>query len=172
MAHPIYAWIEGTKQGAISGFGSWGSQDSRVGLEDSTFIVGVEAKVTSPKDVRTGMATGARQHHPIKLTKRVDKATPLLYAALVNNESLKLKVKFYRSDPTGTGSEINYYTIELENAHVAEITDAYRYPMSAADLNDDHYPLEVVQFTYQKIVWTWNDGGVTGTDDWTAPSIG
>ena len=28
---------------------------------------------------------------------------------------------------------------------------------------------EEIAFTYQKIEWTWNDGGLTAMDDWEAP---
>jgi type VI secretion system secreted protein Hcp len=28
---------------------------------------------------------------------------------------------------------------------------------------------EEITLTYQKIQWTWNDGGVTASDDWEAP---
>ena len=28
---------------------------------------------------------------------------------------------------------------------------------------------EQVAFTYQKIIWTWNDGGITAADDWASP---
>ena len=26
-----------------------------------------------------------------------------------------------------------------------------------------------LEFTYQKIEWTWVDGGITASDDWEAP---
>jgi type VI secretion system secreted protein Hcp len=29
--------------------------------------------------------------------------------------------------------------------------------------------LETISFTYQKIEWTWVDGGITAQDDWEAP---
>jgi type VI secretion system secreted protein Hcp len=29
--------------------------------------------------------------------------------------------------------------------------------------------MEDIQFTYQKIEWTWNDGGITAGDDWESP---
>lgn len=29
-------------------------------------------------------------------------------------------------------------------------------------------PYEEVAFTYEKIQWTWNDGGITAEDDWEA----
>jgi type VI secretion system secreted protein Hcp len=28
---------------------------------------------------------------------------------------------------------------------------------------------EEISFTYQKIEWTWTDGGITADDDWEAP---
>jgi type VI secretion system secreted protein Hcp len=28
---------------------------------------------------------------------------------------------------------------------------------------------EEVAFTYQKIIWTWNEGGITSEDDWESP---
>jgi type VI secretion system secreted protein Hcp len=28
---------------------------------------------------------------------------------------------------------------------------------------------EEVSFTYQRIEWTWNEGGITASDDWEMP---
>jgi type VI secretion system secreted protein Hcp len=33
----------------------------------------------------------------------------------------------------------------------------------------DHGTAETWSFTYQKITWTWLDGGITAQDDWEAP---
>ncbi len=30
---------------------------------------------------------------------------------------------------------------------------------------------EEVAFTYQKIEWTWMDGGITAMDDWESPVV-
>jgi type VI secretion system secreted protein Hcp len=30
---------------------------------------------------------------------------------------------------------------------------------------------EEITLTYQKIQWTWNDGGVTASDDWETPIV-
>ena len=30
---------------------------------------------------------------------------------------------------------------------------------------------EEIAFTYQKITWTWKDGGITADDDWEAPRV-
>jgi type VI secretion system secreted protein Hcp len=49
-----------------------------------------------------------------------------------------------------------YYTVELRNASIATIGE--RYPNT-----------ETVSFCYQKIIWTWTEGGITAEDDWEAP---
>jgi len=28
-----------------------------------------------------------------------------------------------------------------------------------------------VSFVYQKIIWTWTDGGITAEDDWESPAV-
>ena len=30
---------------------------------------------------------------------------------------------------------------------------------------------EHIAFTYQKVIWTWKDGGITAEDDWEAPVV-
>ena len=57
--------------------------------------------------------------------------------------------------------------MKLTNANIASI--AFRMP------NNKHPDLmkfteyEEIAFTYQKISWTWTDGGITAEDDWEAP---
>ena len=31
--------------------------------------------------------------------------------------------------------------------------------------------MEEVSFAYQKIQWTWVDGGITASDDWESPIV-
>jgi type VI secretion system secreted protein Hcp len=30
---------------------------------------------------------------------------------------------------------------------------------------------EEIAFTYQKIIWTWKDGGIEAQDDWESPVV-
>jgi type VI secretion system secreted protein Hcp len=46
-------------------------------------------------------------------------------------------------------------TIKLTNASIASRVE--------------HGMQEQIGFTYQKITWTWIDGGVSAEDDWEAP---
>ena len=69
--------------------------------------------------------------------------------ALVSNENLtQVLIGMLRN-----GNQV--MTIKLTNASVA----------SRIQKGD----FETVSFTYQKITWTWVDGGITAEDDWEAP---
>ena len=69
--------------------------------------------------------------------------------ALVNNENLtSVLIGLLRN-----GTQVA--TIKLTNASVSH------YVQHGGDVT--------VEFTYQKITWTWVDGGITASDDWEAP---
>ena len=91
-----------------------------------------------------------------------------LHAAQASNESFKRwELDLYTSQlPVGAGSgaEVLYFTIKLTNASIA----SFRTEMP----NNKHADLaklntfEEIAFTYQKIEWTWTDGGLSTQDDW------
>lgn len=37
--------------------------------------------------------------------------------------------------------------------------------------NMKHEVREHVSFTYQKIIWVWEDGGIMAEDDWETPNV-
>jgi type VI secretion system secreted protein Hcp len=112
-------------------------------------LIGLSHAIVSPRDAASGLPTGKRQHKPLVITKQIDKATPLLLNALVTNENLTQVVITLRQG----GQAVS--TIKLTNASIAE--------------RQQHGLTESISFTYQKIEWTWLDGGVTATDDWESP---
>ena len=162
MALNAYLKLKGSKQGDIKG------SVTQKGREDSIMVIAVSHDVVSPRDAASGLPTGKRQHKPFIITKEVDKSSPLLYNALVNNESItSWTLQFWQPDPKGV--EKQHYSIELENAQIAGIRLEMlnnKYPE-----NMDHKEREQGSFTYQKIVWTWQDGGITAEDDWEAPVV-
>ncbi|HJX48878.1 MAG TPA: type VI secretion system tube protein TssD [Gaiellaceae bacterium] len=112
-------------------------------------LTGLSHEIISPRDPASGLATGKRQHKPIVFTKQLDSTTPLLLNALVTNETLtSVLIGLLRN-----GQQVA--TIKLTNASVADYTD--------------HGDTEHWSLTYQKIEWTWVDGGITASDDWEAP---
>lgn len=153
----INMWIEGENQGEMKG----GCTEE--GLEDSIKVFGYSHNIISPRDAASGLPTGKRQHMPLVVVKEIDQATPLLFNALAANEKLlTIKLEFRRYNPDSQQVEW-YFTIDLLNAAIASIQD-----YSAGTM---HNPMETVSFAYQKITWTWTDGGYTAEDDWEAPNV-
>jgi type VI secretion system secreted protein Hcp len=162
MALNAYLRLTGEIQGEING------SVTQAGREDSILVISVGHQVTSPRDAASGMPTGKRQHKPITITKEVDKSTPLLYMALANNENITdWNLRFWR--PSHSGKEIQFYTVQLVNARVVDI----RFEMLNNNYpeNMQHAEREHVSFTYQKIIWTYENGGITAEDDWEAPIV-
>lgn len=162
MALNSYLTCEGETQGKIEGSNT---QSGREGLME---IYGWSHEVISPRDAASGLPTGKRQHKPVTVTKPVDKATPLLLNVLTNNENLKTwKLECWR--PSKAGKEEQFYTIELMNGNISGIRAEQlnnKYPE-----NMNHEVREHISFTYQKVTWTWKDGGITAEDDWEAPAV-
>ncbi|MEA2717750.1 MAG: type secretion system secreted protein Hcp [Actinomycetota bacterium] len=159
MALNAYLTLKGQKQGDIKG------GVTQKGREGSILVHAVSHQIVSPRDPASGLPTGKRMHKPLVVTKELDKATPLLYRALVANENLvECTLRCWRPSPQGL--EQQHFTIKLTNASIASIE--FRLPDNRspdlAKLVED----EEVAITYQKIEWTWVDGGITASDDWQA----
>lgn len=129
---------------------------SSPGAEGAINVLAFSHEVVSPRDAASGLPTGKRQHKPISITKPIDKSTPLLMQVLVTNDILPTcTLEFYRRSETGETE--NYYTIKLTNATISSIVC-------------DVANFETISFTYQKIEWTYEEGGVTAEDDWATPT--
>jgi len=113
-------------------------------------IIGFSHEVISPRDAASGLPTGKRQHKPLVITKELDKTSPLLMAALFTNETLDVSI-----DLTVPGKGAHAVTVHLTNASLAS--------------RSQEGTSETVSFTYKKITWTWNDGGIVAEDDWETP---
>ena len=162
MALNAYLKLKGQKQGELKG------SVTQKGREGKIMIIAVSHEITSPRDAASGLPTGKRMHKPFVVTKELDKSTPLLFNALVNNENVpEWELQFWQ--PSQTGAEKQHYTVKLVNANIASIN----FRMA----NNKHPDLmkfaeyEEIAFTYQKIIWTWIDGGITAEDDWEAPVV-
>lgn len=159
MALNAYMRLTGKSQGEIKG------SVTQKGREDSIMVIAVNHEVTSPRDAASGLPTGKRQHRPLVVTKEIDKSTPLLMNALVNNENISdFELRFWQPSPSG--QEVQYYTIQLIDASIVNIRFEMlnnKYPE-----NMQHKEREHVSFCYQKITWTFEDGGITAEDLWEA----
>jgi len=154
--------LKGQKQGEIKG------GVTQKGRENSILVTSISHSIVSPRDIQSGLPTGQRQHKPLTVTIPLDKSAPLLYNALCTNENVSEMSLFFWTPQikatTGSGSEVQQYTIKLVNANISSIDE-----ITTTDTNGlNPKPALRVSFTYQKIQWTWNDGGITALDDWEA----
>ena len=159
MAYEGYLIAKAQKQGQIKG------SVTQKGREGWILVYGFHHEIVSPRDAASGLATGKRQHKPLSITKEIDKSTPLLYQAFVNNENFsEVILRFFTSDLKVAGKEIQNYTIKLINANIISIVDDMANNKIAE--NAKLPILEIISFSYQKIEWTWTDGAITATDSW------
>ena len=153
--------VKGQKSGDILG------GVTQKGKEGQIKVFGYSHEITSPRDPSSGLPTGKRQHKPFVIKKEIDKATPLLYKALVSNENLTEVTLFFWGPsvgPTGTGAEVLYYTVKLTNANISSYKSYSNPHQNSAGMDS----MEELAFTYQKIEWTFKEGGITAYDDWEA----
>lgn len=162
MALSSYLILKGQKQGQIKG------GVVQKGREDQIEVNAVDHQVNRSFDPASGEPASTNQHQPFVITKDVDKASPLLYQALVSGELLtQFVLNFWTAG--STGAEVQYYTIELTNARIVGIKN---------EMPNNNYPdlvhfntREKIAFTYEKITWTLKAGGITASADWAATAI-
>jgi type VI secretion system secreted protein Hcp len=156
-----YLKVTGAASGAIQG------SITQKGHEGEIKVLGFAHEIVSPRDAASGLPTGKRQHKPFTITKPIDKSSPLLMNALDTNETLpNVRLQVFasglgaRSIAGGTGVLQKYYTIELVNAHIASIS------LDSSVPGEDR---ETVEFVYQKILHTFENGGITAELDTASP---
>jgi len=162
MALNAYLHLKGKKQGEIKG------SVIQKGKENKIQVIAVSHDLSSPKDAATGLASGKRIHRPFVITKELDRASPLLYTALCNNELItEFELQFWTAQnrgAAGVAAEKQHYTIRLINASISDIK--FRMPNNKNPELADLAEYEEVSFVYQKIDWTWKDGSITAEDEW------
>ncbi len=140
------------------------SFQSSMGRADSIECVYFESSMESAREAASGLATGRRQHDPIIVHKRIDKATPLLSKALVNNEGCEGQFKFYRPNQKGDGTTEQFFTVAFKGGRVFSQKLVVSNTLDKEAVN--HPPLEEVSFVFHTINWTYTDGGITHEDSW------
>ena len=160
MALNAYLSIVAERQGPIQG------SVVQKGREGKILVIGAMHEIVCPRDPASGIPTGKRMHKPFTILKELDRSTPFLFSILCNNEHISsAEIQFWQPSPTGV--ERQHYTVRFVNANISGIHFKMannRYPKLA---RIPEY--EEVSFTYQRIEWVWNDGNLTGIDDWENP---
>jgi type VI secretion system secreted protein Hcp len=156
-APQIFASINGQKTGVLKGEVT---QKGRDGLHQ---IVDFEYGIASPRDAASGMASGKRQHKPVRLLKKISAASPLLFQAMVNNENFpSIRLDFWEATRIGAsslGAEMLTQSITLQNARLASWRQFVHPELGL---------VEELQISFQRITISHKQGGIEAQDDWTA----
>lgn len=134
-------WIEG-----IDG------ESTDVGRENSIDILAYSHSIKNAYN--PDRSAGQIIHTPVRIVKFIDKATPKLFehctGGTIITGAAAVTLKFY-SDPM----ELNYLTIELENAIVVSVN-------TYIGSSSSDRPTETVSFTYEKIKWIYHEFDAMG----------
>lgn len=141
--------------------------NTKAGRNDSSVVIQFNHRVYSPTDDQRGIFTGTRVHAPAELVKEMDIATPLLYKACCDGETLdELQVRWYEIDPT-VGNEVLYFTHTLKNVKVASVEDIL--PNTKTPAQETLRHLERVRLMYEEIEWK-HEEGYEFADGWRVPA--
>lgn len=140
------------------------SSQRSMGRENSIECLFFESGVRTAREAGSGMATGRRQYEPLLIRKRIDKSTPLIAKALVENQVIEGTFKFFRPNPTGDGTTEQFYTIGIKQGRIA--SQRQWLPDTIVPASSTEPPLEEVSFVFHTILWTYTNGGVTHEDTW------
>ncbi|MDO9016803.1 MAG: type VI secretion system tube protein TssD [Deltaproteobacteria bacterium] len=140
------------------------STQTSLGREGSIECVYYEQAVKTAREAGSGMATGRRQYEPLLIRKRIDKSSPLLCKALVENQVIEATFKFFRPNPTGDGTTEQFYTVAFKQGRISSQKQIVPDTMVPATSTDP--ALEEITFVFHTISWTYTNGGVTHEDTW------
>jgi type VI secretion system secreted protein Hcp len=141
------------------------STQESLGRKDSIECTYYVQKVITAREAGTGMATGRRQYEPLLCRKRIDKASPRLLQALVENAKVDGVFRFFRPSPKGDGTTQHFYTVQFQDGRIASMEQVL--PDTTAPATQSLPPEEEMTIVFHSITWTYTDGGVSASDTWS-----
>ena len=138
------------------------SEQTSLGRAQSIECVYYHQAIDTPSQISSGKGTARRQYGPLLIRKRVDKASPLIARALIQNSVVDAVFKFFRTRQDGTLEQ--FYTTQIRQARIASFSQYVPDVLEPATASEP--PLEEVTFVFQSIEWTHSNTGVTYQDSW------
>lgn len=154
-AQKVYMKVTGSKTGAIK------DQGMPAQMADKIELTGYSFDASSPSS-GTGAATGRHTHSPLIIFKNNNQSSIQLFAAQSKGEILtKVTLEIWKTN--AQGKETMEQTIELTNATITYYRQSFdNNPAPGGNKG----PTDEIRFAYQKIVYTYINGGVTAEDNW------
>jgi len=153
------------------------SSNKQKGREKMLPIIALNHEIVSPRDPASGLPTGKRQHKPLTLICELDRTYPIWQQILTSNDNIKECIFDFWTNRKldqlqaagGAGGEVLAYTIKLTNASVCS-TELIMLNNKNPELMKYETHMRIA-LTYQRIEWTWTDGGIMSMDDWETPVV-
>ena len=139
MALNAYLHLKGQKQGEIKG------SVTQKGREGTIMVIAANHEIMSPVSTSSGTAVGKRVHKPLVIVKELDKSSPVLYQAMVNNELLSAELNFFGISMNAQETKI--YTVVLSNALITDIR--FSLPNTKDPDTAKLNPFETIELSYQ-----------------------
>ena len=115
-------------------------------------------EIVCPRDPASGRPTGKRIHKPFVMHQGGRSVVTAALRPPAPNENIReARIDFWAATPTGL--EKLHYTVRLTNANISGIV--FKMPNIRNPKLARLAEYEEVAFTYQKIEWTWTDGGMS-----------
>jgi type VI secretion system secreted protein Hcp len=119
--------------------------------------------LTTSREYGAGMATGRREYTPLVIRKPLDRTSPLLWKALIENRPVEGTFYFLRPDPSGGAAQV-YYSVHIEQARIASLRQ-FLPDQTAPGL--PVVPMEEVTFLFHQIAWHSTEANTGYEDTWT-----
>ncbi|MCS3603950.1 type VI secretion system Hcp family effector [Buttiauxella sp. BIGb0471] len=154
MANLIYLTLTGLQQGLMSAgccsLDSIGNK-AQIAHLDQIMVYGFSHSITRVENA---------VHHPVIITKPVDKSTPLLGKAISENEILNCDFDTYRINRFGI-NEL-YLKIKLTKARITD----YHLVLPNNLLDNKEQPQEAISLSYETITWENVPAGTSAYSLW------
>jgi len=137
----MFIRVMGTKSGKVKGEWDTDSKSHEVG---DIQILSWSWGVRSPTDTWQGTPTGRRQFLELRVHKRVDTSTPVLYSVLTTNELLKW-VKLFVFKAGAAAEATPYYTLLIREARLTSMNTS---PGEGAEA---HELFDQMTFAFRKV---------------------
>jgi len=105
--------------------------------------------------------TFKNNYGPIVIRKLIDKSSPLLIKAEVEKQVIKGVFKFFQQ--ISSGSSRGFYRVSIEGGHIDSIKQYL--PDTTNPATNDKKTMEEVVFSYSKITFIFEDGGIAYPSD-------
>ena len=159
--------IKFTTQG--DGIGSSVRKEGQLDYSKGLECHGFEYAALTQIDPNSGQPIGRRKHHPVKIRREIDAASPALHQALCTNEVFtKATLSFNRIGADGKPAIA--HTVELLNGTVCSYKHFHGQEEGEGTSREQYSTNELEEFelTFQQITFTWVKGGKTSVDNWLA----